>query len=228
MEVYDSLAASYDARHENPWTRRMRAAERPFLELAFGKVLDVGCGTGYHLRVFPGAVGVDCSEGMLREARKRGKAVKARAEKLPFAGESFDCALCMFTVFNQCNAGAAVKEMSRVLKPSGLCIVSVASVYDRNWSFARRLAAKELPRNKTLLIRKQKVRLRLFTRDEMVTLFARNGFRMEKFRGIFALAVPRWGDSRPLTLKQRLALLFERAVPGKYGSLYLFAFRKGQ
>jgi ubiquinone/menaquinone biosynthesis C-methylase UbiE len=225
-ELYDSLAWSYDLRQENPWTRRMREAEKPFLNLAGGRVLDVGCGTGHHLKMFPGAIGIDVSEKMLKEARKHGRVVKARAEALPFEDESFDTILCMFTVLNLCGWKKAVKEMARVLRPGGVCIATVASVYDRGWSYRERRAARNPPGEKMSRIHGQKVVLRLFPKEELEREFRENGLLLERFKGLFILAGPKWGDFAPLTLKERLLLGLERFFPGGYGSVYLFAFRK--
>jgi len=226
METYDKLASFYDRRHDNPWTMHMRRAEKPFLKSMHGRILDVGCGTGYHLKLFPGAIGVDCSEGMLKEARKYGNAVKANAERLPFADGSFDSALCMFTVLNQCNANAAIREMARVLKPGGMCIVSVASVYDHGWSFFQRLRTKNAKKDKLFTVLDQKIRLRLFAMDEIESMFNEHGLSVKRSRGIFILTTPRWGDVRPLGLTQRLALSAERLFPKKYGIIYIFALEK--
>ena len=85
-EVYDETAVLYDLRTGNPYTEIARKAEVRAIERhARGRVLDAGCGTGYHLRALDDAVGVDVSKAMVDLAKKTGKTVrKADIEKLPF------------------------------------------------------------------------------------------------------------------------------------------------
>ncbi len=225
-ELYDALAGFYDARHDNPWTKLMREAEKPFLRLARGKVLDVGCGTGHHLKMFHGAVGIDPSEGMLRAAGGHGKVVRGKAEGLPFADASFDSVICMFTVLNLCDWKRAVREMACVVKPGGACILSVSSVYDRGWSYMQKTRTKNPPREKAVRIHGRDVKLKLFTRGEVEAEFSRYGMLPERFRGIFIIVIPKWGNFAPIPLRQRLLLVVERLFPQEYAAMYFFAFRK--
>ncbi len=96
-------------------------------------VLDVACGNGNSARVVAaefGAVvtGCDYSAFNLERAavasrtaglESRTQFVRASAERLPFAPESFDvvlceCSLCLFE-----NMGTALEQFRRVLKPGG-------------------------------------------------------------------------------------------------------------
>lgn len=96
-------------------------------------VLDVGCGTGEDVRglavsVAPtgSATGVDPSETMLAEARRRGEAarnparfVRATADRLPVADGSLDLVRCERVLQHLTDPAAAVREMARVLRPGG-------------------------------------------------------------------------------------------------------------
>jgi ubiquinone/menaquinone biosynthesis C-methylase UbiE len=134
--VYDRTAVMYDLRSGNPYTERVRAAEAALLErYARGRVLDAGCGTGYHLRALDDVVGVDASGEMVRLARKTGKTVrKARVEKLPFRDGEFDTAICMYSVLNVCDWKQGVKELCRVVREEGKVIISVTSIYDKGYT----------------------------------------------------------------------------------------------
>ena len=105
-----------------------------FYDLQVGeRVLDVGCGPGWHVRaasriVGPTgrAVGVDLSEAMLAEARQlaaeRGvdvDFVQGSAYALPFEDNSFDRCLSVGMTDVLDDPAQAVREMFRVIRPGG-------------------------------------------------------------------------------------------------------------
>jgi SAM-dependent methyltransferase len=92
------------------------------------RVLDVGCGTGTLTaelvrRVGAGSVtAVDPSEQFVAAARARHPDVairRATAEKLPFAGGTFDAVLAQLVLHFVPDPVAGVKEMARVTKRGG-------------------------------------------------------------------------------------------------------------
>jgi len=209
---YNQTAGSYDLRHSSPATNYLRKKELGLVRrFSRGRILDIGCGTGYHMRLAKNATGIDISEGMLKIARERGfDAKRADAEKLPFKNESFDTIFCFFSVLNMCNYRNAVKEMARVLKPGGLVLLSLSSMHDKG-KFG---------------IMKKKIRLKkLFTKKELFDIFESNGFKPEHFDSVFILQKPRWGDFSPFTLKEKIRLRFERLCKKENGRIYLAAFR---
>jgi ubiquinone/menaquinone biosynthesis C-methylase UbiE len=189
---------------------------------AEGKVLDIGCGTGYHMSHswFRNAgidvTGIDASDEMLKAAEnaagRRGiKTKKARAERLPFRDNDFDTVFCFFAVLNMCDSGQTVREMSRVLKPGGCALLSLSSIHDK----------------RHFKISKQKVELRrLFTKDGLVGLFEKNGFSLEHFDSVFRTRRPRWGDFSRVPLRERASLWMDRFRPVENGVVYMAAFRK--
>lgn len=101
-------------------------------------VLDLGCGRGatvnylYKTRRIR-AVGIDPSEKLIGEARKRyGSAdfVTGRGEKLPYQSESFSCVFAECTLSLMEDLNAALKEVFRVLKDGGRLVVT--DVYAKN------------------------------------------------------------------------------------------------
>jgi SAM-dependent methyltransferase len=87
-----------------------------------GRLLDVGCGTGFHTVRFAEAgwsvVGVDPSEGQLRLARGRGlEVVHGHGEELPFDDGVFDAAVSLWTHTDVEDYPAVCRETARVLKP---------------------------------------------------------------------------------------------------------------
>jgi SAM-dependent methyltransferase len=89
-----------------------------------GRLLDVGCGTGWHTIAFRehgwSVTGVDVSADMLRLARKRGlDVVEADASALPFDDESFDAVVSLWTHTDVDDFGALLAEAVRVLRRGG-------------------------------------------------------------------------------------------------------------
>lgn len=134
IEHFDRLAPRYDelrGRTTEVWPMHELLVEEA--DLAGRRVLDVGCGTGRDLAVFAEhfgceVAGVDPSAGMLELARRRLPETAdlrlATAEKLPFAGETFDAAL-MVLVVHHVDPVRAFPEVRRVLVDGGrLCIVT--------------------------------------------------------------------------------------------------------
>lgn len=93
-----------------------------------GKVLEVGVGTGRNLKYYPAGcsvTGIDNSEGMLEKARESAGGIQnitllfMDAEHLKFPDNSFDYVVTTFVLCTIPDPVQALKEMRRVLKPSG-------------------------------------------------------------------------------------------------------------
>lgn len=106
------------------------------------RVLDVACGTGVVARAASNVVGpdghvvgVDLNPAMLEVARSVRPDLEwfqGDAEDLPFDPGSFDVALCQSSLFFFPDAGRAVREMARVVAPSGVvAIQSYASLAEQ-------------------------------------------------------------------------------------------------
>jgi ubiquinone/menaquinone biosynthesis C-methylase UbiE len=134
---YDLGAAGLLGRRRN----RMRAMVADDLQLRAGdQVLDVGCGTGRLAMVFSERVGatgsvsgIDPAAEMIKRAssraRKSGVPVSfqvAFAQDLPFADGSFDAVACTLALHHVAEDDqlTAVREMYRVLKPSGRLLIA--------------------------------------------------------------------------------------------------------
>ena len=107
--------------------RERRAAIVP---KARGTVLEIGIGSGINLPYYSAEVrklyGIDPSAELLAMAHKNARAagrnvdlVRDSAERLPFPEASFDTVVSTWTLCSIPDAGAAVREMRRVLKPGG-------------------------------------------------------------------------------------------------------------
>lgn len=102
------------------------------------RVLDVGCGVGDEVRALAGlvgpsgqATGIDASEAMVTEARRRagaeGSAARfetADAARLPFPDGHFDGCRADRVLQHLADPAPAVAEMARVAKPGGRVVLA--------------------------------------------------------------------------------------------------------
>lgn len=102
------------------------------------RLLDVGIGTGVnflYLQPRPQfVVGIDPSIGMLRQCARRllklgiqGELFCHSAEKLCFANNEFDRIMCGNVLMHASSHPRVLKEMLRVLKPTGKLVITVNS-----------------------------------------------------------------------------------------------------
>ena len=106
-------------------------------------VLDIACGTGVvtrlaNKRMARGrVVGLDLNKGMLAVARTLPNDgtpiewIEGSALDLPFPADSFDLVLCQLGLQFFPDQGLALREMRRVLSPSGRAALSVYSPIER-------------------------------------------------------------------------------------------------
>lgn len=106
------------------------------------KLLDVGCGTGTDLKFLKSRYsgmkpyGIDADPKIIEIAKKKNKEENwqinfqlALAEKLPFKKNFFDATWCNL-ILHHLPTGSkkqAIKEMYRVLKPGGKCVLIIFS-----------------------------------------------------------------------------------------------------
>jgi ubiquinone/menaquinone biosynthesis C-methylase UbiE len=94
------------------------------------KVLEIGFGTAINLKFYPDnvkhIVGIDANEGMLKQAEKKIAETKIKveiihqsSESLPFDDNSIDAVVSTYTLCSIKNVDSALKEIYRVLKPTG-------------------------------------------------------------------------------------------------------------
>lgn len=101
------------------------------------KILDVGCGTGKNLESFTkfgNTWGIDSAKEAVDYCRKRGikNITLGNLEKIPFNKESFDC-ITALDVLEHVDDSKAIRELERVLKKSGILIITVPA-FPMLWS----------------------------------------------------------------------------------------------
>jgi ubiquinone/menaquinone biosynthesis C-methylase UbiE len=138
-DTFDRIAAPYDrgmAPLERLWLREMRARLLPY---ARGRVLEIGIGTGANLPFYPTGTrvtGIDESADMLLVAAGRSVAGgnssdhtgtldgrphlgQVDAERLAFAGGTFDTVVGSLVFCSVVEPRQALAEIRRVLRPPG-------------------------------------------------------------------------------------------------------------
>jgi ubiquinone/menaquinone biosynthesis C-methylase UbiE len=124
------FAAGYDRVLAPTESAGLGAERERVLASAHGSVVEVGAGTGVNLAHYPPGVRelvvTEPEEPMARRLRARvsalgirARVVNARAERLPFADGSFDCAVSTLTLCTADDHVAALHELHRVLRPGG-------------------------------------------------------------------------------------------------------------
>lgn len=132
--MFDSIAPDYDAFNHLTSLGIDRIWRRKALRFIDGpQVLDVACGTGDFSILIArkkncGVTGVDISEGMLSEMRRKVEkanldrhvaALEGDCAALPFRESSFDTVTVAFGVRNFEDRNQCLKEIFRVLRPGG-------------------------------------------------------------------------------------------------------------
>ncbi len=173
-----------------------------WLEQPVDAILDIGCGTGAAMRWLRPrcrrrVVGLDFSQGMLREAQRRladapGEAdvalVRGDALAMPF-NRIFDLAVCFGALghFPGADGSRLAAQITRVLKPGGRFLFATgrrprpgAKAYWLSHGFNLAMRARNL------LIKPEFVMYYLtFTLPEAEGLLAAHGFRLEIVDGLF-------------------------------------------
>jgi ubiquinone/menaquinone biosynthesis C-methylase UbiE len=125
--IYDKLAPRYDADESGGWEDTLRALAFP---LARGDVLELGVGTGATFAHYPpdlaSLTGLDISEGMLAQARRKAAALPfpvtlrvANFQTLPFADTSFDTVTSSLALCGIPDPLRLYAEIRRVMRPGG-------------------------------------------------------------------------------------------------------------
>ena len=127
MNVFEESALEYDDWFETyTWVYQseVEAVRRHIPKI--GKGIEIGVGTGRFSTPFGIKVGVEPAKAMAEIARKRGIHVyEAKAESLPFNDNSFDFALMVTTLCFLEDPFQALKEMKRILKPTGKIVIGM-------------------------------------------------------------------------------------------------------
>ena len=134
LKEYTALAPAYDRYWSTYLHTSLSMTAELVADLPADRVLDVACGTGQLLEMLlehpddPELFGIDRVPAMLEVAKQRiGQRVKlleASAEELPFDQAAFELVTCTNALHYFPDAAGALREMRRVLSPSGNLIIT--------------------------------------------------------------------------------------------------------
>ena len=151
VSFFDAMADAYEVLE--PWYVHLyamlhavlRAELMPPADGAHPQALDAGCGTGFQTTILDemgyAAHGLDLSRELLRAARGRlGRTPLAQGDvqALPYRDECFDAATCCGSTLSYVDdAGQALAEIARVLRPGGRLLVECEGRWslDLGWAW---------------------------------------------------------------------------------------------
>src|SRR6187401_752270 len=117
------------------WIVKSQSEKKAFLEdtsVQGGRILDVGCGSGYFLRALDGVLwdrfGVETGQAAVEAARKHlgdKNVVEGGLEDSQFDNESFDVITFWSSLEHINHPRAALVEAHRILKPTGKLIIQL-------------------------------------------------------------------------------------------------------
>lgn len=137
QQMFDEISPRYDLLNhvlsmniDRLWWWRAARTLRPALRKPDARALDLCCGTGDMARALrkqagdAKIIGADFSRGMLAQGRQKFHShrihpIEADALRLPFPDRSFDLVVSAFGFRNIANYDAGLREIYRVLRPSG-------------------------------------------------------------------------------------------------------------
>jgi len=133
------VAQNYDKWYETDFGKYTSSLEEKLMMKLIGevqdhKILDIGCGTGNHLKLFQALesvpFGVDCSLFMLRKAKEKGnfKLILAKGEQLPIKDSAFDITILITTLEFCENPAKVLKEARRVTREKVFIGVLIAGL----------------------------------------------------------------------------------------------------
>jgi phosphatidylethanolamine/phosphatidyl-N-methylethanolamine N-methyltransferase len=142
--LYHRFAHLYDRFFAPVYVRGLRRTIRALRLPAGARVLELGVGTGLSLAAYPAGaevVGIDYSEAMLEEARKRVvrsglrnvRLERMSACELGFPDDSFDFVLAFHVVTVVPDSEALMREALRVLRPGGRLVIVNRFRREKGW-----------------------------------------------------------------------------------------------
>jgi SAM-dependent methyltransferase len=149
-ERYDELAPSYDDALDTDISPRRAADVLARHCPGDGRILDAGCGTGRVGQVlrelgYHDLAGIDISQGMLEEARKKGCYVGLHqqdlGQALGYSEDTFDAVISVGVFVRGHAPSSSLDELVRVTKPGGHIVFTLRPEFYLGSDFKDKLAS---------------------------------------------------------------------------------------
>lgn len=159
-QIKDWYNQRYHKKKENAW--RPAVAYPIFLNYLNitpgGKLLDIGCGTGYLLNTAARrgleTYGIDISEEGVEIAKKVSPASQiavGKGEELKFPDKFFDYVTCLGALEHFLDIGRGIKEIARVGKDNALFCIVVPNIDFLLWKISGKQGTEQQDINENLL-----------------------------------------------------------------------------
>jgi ubiquinone/menaquinone biosynthesis C-methylase UbiE len=229
------------------WLDNFRVSENTLL-------LDAGCGAGIPTQEMARkgfhVVALDCSRAMIRKAqsvceaklKRKIQFVQGDLECLPFSSSSFEIVICLGVITYSHSVDKTLSEISRVLSPSGMLILSVVNKahlahYLDIPKFVKLRLTKTVGRTISRLchsiLKVPNTGIRSFFIPEIKGALARERFIVLEYSTV-PLGLLTFGDRNipPVALNVKISMLLGKAssipIIGSFGGMCIIKAVKGQ
>jgi len=145
-----------------------------------GKILEIGCGTGYLLHYLGDGIGIDIDQALIDECRKRYKKstfLVSDCYDIPLESERFDTVVMCMVVEHLDQPMRAILEAKRVLKKNGNILIVVPNRKD--WFY-------------TYLVKKDPTHIREYDTREITDLVSGQFSGIDIGYGTVSTKIPAW------------------------------------
>ena len=151
------------------------------------KLLDVGCGTGYHLARYKERgfeiTGVDGSPEMLKQARIANPEIEFQqcdVDHIPLEDKTYDVIMCIEVLRYLPDISPCIKEISRLLKPNGVALITASPILQASlYPLVNKITSSRQVGNMTNL------KQFFHSRGELLTKFDEAGFNAVEVHGVY-------------------------------------------
>jgi tRNA (uracil-5-)-methyltransferase TRM9 len=183
-DAYSKIAQLFNDTRRKPWNWQQKFID----EIGNGFYYDIGCGGGRLLKEGQ-SIGIDSCPKFVEIVKNKGlRCIEGDMTKLPFENETADAILCIASFHHLSTTERrlmALKEMYRLLKPTGKILISVWSKTQPHDTDVN----KKFNNYKDVIVpwfnaQQQKLCDRyyyIFEKEELEKLFKQIGFKIESY-----------------------------------------------